>query len=117
MKFKIKFKVRPVLKSLHLPNTYYFMQGNGKRLISIYFQLNNYNTEICNIMTTIYSSFCHLRCLQKIIMLTLKLHFNSGSRSKAGLTLQYFELTTHFLPPGVACTTGLSHNPFTWRPL
>ena len=23
----------------------------------------------------------------------------------------------HFLPPGVACTTGLSHNPFTWRPL
>ena len=25
--------------------------------------------------------------------------------------------TYHFLPPGVACTTGLSHNPFTWRPL
>ena len=23
----------------------------------------------------------------------------------------------HFLPPRVACTTGLSHNPFTWRPL
>ena len=23
----------------------------------------------------------------------------------------------HFLPPGVASTTGLSHNPFTWRPL
>ena len=23
----------------------------------------------------------------------------------------------HFLPPGVACTTGLSHNPFTWHPL
>ena len=23
----------------------------------------------------------------------------------------------HFLPPGVACTTGLSHNRFTWRPL
>ena len=23
----------------------------------------------------------------------------------------------HFLPPGVACTTGLSHNPFTWRPI
>ena len=23
----------------------------------------------------------------------------------------------HFLPPGVAHTTGLSHNPFTWRPL
>ena len=26
-------------------------------------------------------------------------------------------LEGHFLPPGVACTTGLSHNPFTWRPL
>ena len=23
----------------------------------------------------------------------------------------------HFLPPGVAHTTGLPHNPFTWRPL
>ena len=23
----------------------------------------------------------------------------------------------HFLPPGVAYTTGLSHNPFTWLPL
>ena len=23
----------------------------------------------------------------------------------------------HFLPPGVACTTGLSHNRFTWLPL
>ena len=26
-------------------------------------------------------------------------------------------LAFHFLPPGVAYTTGLSHNPFTWRPL
>ena len=24
---------------------------------------------------------------------------------------------THFLPPGVDCTTGRSHNLFTWRPL
>ena len=23
----------------------------------------------------------------------------------------------HFLPPGVTCMTGLSHNPFTWGPL
>ena len=23
----------------------------------------------------------------------------------------------HFLPPGFACTTGLSRNRFTWRPL
>ena len=22
----------------------------------------------------------------------------------------------HFLPPGITCTTGLSHNPFTWFP-
>ena len=29
------------------------------------------------------------------------------------LTRQAF----HFLPPGIACTTGLSHNPFTWCPL
>ena len=28
-----------------------------------------------------------------------------------------FKGMVHFLPPGVACTTGLSHNPFTWRPL
>ena len=27
------------------------------------------------------------------------------------------QINKHFLPPGVACTTGLSHNPFTWRPL
>ena len=27
------------------------------------------------------------------------------------------DMIPHFLPPGVACTTGLSHNPFTWRPL
>ena len=24
-------------------------------------------------------------------------------------------MVCHFLPPGVACTTGLSHYPFTWR--
>ena len=28
-----------------------------------------------------------------------------------------FTPMTHFLPPGVAYTTGLSHNPFTWLPL
>ena len=28
-----------------------------------------------------------------------------------------FDVMNHFLPPGVACTTGLSHNPFTWRTL
>ena len=27
------------------------------------------------------------------------------------------DLWAHFLPPGVAYTTGPSHNPFTWRPL
>ena len=29
----------------------------------------------------------------------------------------YGQEDRHFLPPGVAHTTGYPHNPFTWRPL
>ena len=42
---------------------------------------------------------------------------NCGSQPTGYRQPLNFQYIHHFLPPGVAYTTGLSHNGFTWRPL
>ena len=47
----------------------------------------------------------------------VKMKIISANIVLAGLRISRTIPSYHFLPPGVACTTGFSHNPFTWIPL
>ena len=88
----------------------------------------------CNFSLTIYkkmfvTSVTHKLLLDDMItkpiyiiplniqMLAMYLKFSTSSSFKIMQIVVIFPKNAHFLPPGVAHTTGLSHNPFTWRPL
>ena len=75
-------------------------------------QMHTSNTLLASIIA---KSYYHINILPKRWFSTSSLLH--AMHISPFLKNSRFESFRHFLLPGVACTTGLSHNPFTWRPL